>query len=74
MAPITGSETVSASSKNTSLNSVESLICRIGRTVTPAWCIGTMKAVIPRCPLSGPPVRASRKQKSAIDESVVHTF
>ena len=63
-----------ASSKNTSLNSEVPVICSIGRTVTPGWCMDTRKKPRPLWSLVAGSVRATTKHQSDSCAREVHTF
>ena len=63
-----------ARSMKTSLNDWWPFIWRSGRTVTPGWCMGSTKQVMPRCLGTSRSVRASRIPKSAWNAPVFHTF
>ena len=73
--PTTRSRAVRAPSKNTSLNSTVPVSCRIGRTVTPGWRIGTSRYDRPgrraASPARSGPARSTSRPRAASD---VHTF
>ncbi|MCY1300729.1 hypothetical protein D9M70_503060 [compost metagenome] len=65
---------VSASSKNTSLNSEVPVSCSMGRTVMPGWSIGTSRKDSPWWPTLPGVVRAMTKHHSDSWASEVQTF
>ncbi|MCY1350167.1 hypothetical protein D9M69_363950 [compost metagenome] len=65
---------VTASSKNTSLNSEVPVSCSMGRTVMPGWCMGTSRNDSPLWPTLRGSVRAMTKHQSDSWASEVQTF
>jgi hypothetical protein len=61
-------------SRKTSLNSVEPVIVRIGRTSMPGASIGRMSQVMPRCFGASGSVRTSSSPKSATCANDVQIF
>ena len=73
-APTMSSAAQTASSKNTSLNSLVPVSCSIGRTVTPGWSIASRKKPRPLWATESGSVRAITNTYWDSWASEVHTF